>query len=202
MTSLSKLLTLSLPLIFLYGCSTAYKPTPAVTGLKGSMTKAEAISIVKESLETVERVGFKQGLCGGQGLPDGRSFNKAWRPNIKNPEIEITEKGFSLNAFRYVQSTSVSGYVSAPIASTTFNEGSAFRYTINFADIEYVRMFHEANTLPFGTCLIREGQSAAIMGMFSSMSDFYGTTLEKSKLDRFIAAMMILAPQALLQTGS
>jgi len=199
MHSLIKLFTLALSLILLNGCSTAYKPTPAVTGLKESMTMSEAISVVKESLLKIE---LKYGFCGGQGLPDNRTFNKAWRPNIENPEIEITEKGFSLNAFRYIQSTSVSGNISAPIASTTFSQGSAFRYKVNFADIEYVRMFHEANTMAFGTCLIREGQSATIMGMFSSMSDFYGTTMETSKLDRFIAAMMILAPHALLQTGS
>lgn len=194
----NKTILISLFCAFLYGCASTYKPTANVLELSRSMSKTDAVNVVRRALVTqVESTG----VCGGSGLPSKAKLHPGWEMDEKNPELDITEKGFSVNAYRRVPTTTVSGSVSAPIASTTFNLTQPFRHTINFADVEYVRVFNEKG-LEYRVCYVRDGQSGVMMGLATGFGDFYGVVIDKRNLEQFIAAMMILSPQAVLETGS
>ena len=180
---------------FLFGCASTHTPNQNLLAMSQSMSREEAINIVKNALVTPAE---KSGICGGSGLPSGETFYKDWEINTKNPDLAMSKKGFNVNAYRREPTTYLSGNVSAPIATTSFNTTQQFRQSINFEDIEYIRIFSKKG-LVYRMCYIHDGHSGVMMGLSNGWGYFFGITIKKSNLEQFIAAMMVLAPKAKLQ---
>ena len=161
---------LMLAFLLLQGCASAYKPSVNVMALTSSMTKAEAMNIVKVALGNPNR---KSGICGGAGVPGGDNFYKRWEMNKKDAAVSVTEEGFSVNAYRSVPSTTVSGhYVSSLTATTTYKNAQQFRQDIKFSDIEYMRIFREEG-LEYSMCYIFDGYSGVMIGLKTGLGNFF-----------------------------
>ncbi len=182
------------------GCSSVYKPTTSVLEMSRSMSKAEAMDVVMKALVTPSD---KTGICGGSGLPGKEVFDPNWEMNEENSDLAMSNSGFSVNAFRRVAKATVNAnylHLSSITSTTRHNLEQAFRQSINYSDIEYVKIFNNKG-LEYRMCYIHEEHSGVMMGLKTGFGDFYGITIEKANLERFIAAMMILAPNAEVQVG-
>ena len=188
--------------IVLQGCATTYKPTANVLGMSQRMSKNDAVRVMRSALINPKR---EAGICQANGIPDaGLLNNNGWEVNEKNPQVKTTTKSISFNAYRQMLSHSTSGNIatqgSAGLVTSTSTNLKPIRRSIKYADIESAKIYYTSSAMN-RLCYIPEGHAEVRINLATGMGHWVSVIIENKNLERFIAAIMIIAPQAEILTG-
>jgi len=187
--------------IVLQGCATTYKPTANVLDMSHRMSKNDAIRVMRSALINPKR---EAGICQANGIPDTGLLNNGWEVNEKNPQVKTTTKSISFNAYRQMLSHSTSGNIatqgSAGLVTSTSTNLKPIRRSIKYADIESAKIYYTSSAMN-RLCYIPEGHAEVRINLATGMGHWVSVIIENKNLERFIAAIMIIAPQAEILTG-
>ena len=187
--------------IVLQGCATTYKPTANVLDMSQRMSKKDAVRVMRSALINPKR---EAGICQANGIPDAGLLNNGWEVNEKNPQIKTTTKSISFNAYRQMLSHSTSGNIatqgSAGLVTSTSTNLKPIRRSIKYADIESAKIYYTSSAMN-RLCYIPEGHAEVRINLATGMGHWVSVIIENKNLERFIAAIMIIAPQAEILTG-
>ena len=188
-------------ILVLQGCATTYKPTANVLDMSQKMSRTEAVRVIRSALINPKR---ELGICRANGIPDSGLLNNGWEVNEKNPQVKATTKSISFNAYRQMLSHSTSGNIatqgSAGLVTSTSTNLKPIRRSIRYADIESAKIYYTSSTLN-RLCYIPEGHAEVRVNLATGMGHWVSVIIENKNLERFIAATMVLAPQAEIQMG-
>ena len=187
--------------IVLQGCATTYKPTANVLDMSQRMSKNDAVRVMRSALINPKR---EAGICQANGIPDAGLLNNGWEVNEKNPQVKTTTKSISFNAYRQMLSHSTSGNIatqgSAGLVTSTSTNLKPIRRSIKYADIESAKIYYTSSAMN-RLCYIPEGYAEVRINLATGMGHWVSVIIENKNLERFIAAIMIIAPQAEILTG-
>jgi len=198
---LKEVAVVSFIVIVLQGCATTYKPTANVLDMSQRMSKKDAVRVMRSALINPKR---EAGICQANGIPDAGLLNNGWEVNEKNPQIKTTTKSISFNAYRQMLSHSTSGNIatqgSAGLVTSTSTNLKPIRRSIKYADIESAKIYYTSSAMN-RLCYIPEGHAEVRINLATGMGHWVSVIIENKNLERFIAAIMIIAPQAEILTG-
>ena len=201
MIMLKEVAVVSFIVIVLQGCATTYKPTANVLDMSQRMSKKDAVRVMRSALINPKR---EAGICQANGIPDAGLLNNGWEVNEKNPQIKTTTKSISFNAYRQMLSHSTSGNIatqgSAGLVTSTSTNLKPIRRSIKYADIESAKIYYTSSAMN-RLCYIPEGHAEVRINLATGMGHWVSVIIENKNLERFIAAIMIIAPQAEILTG-
>ena len=187
--------------IVLQGCATTYKPTANVLDMSQRMSKNDAVRVMRSALINSKR---EAGICQANGIPDAGLLNNGWEVNEKNPQVKTTTKSISFNAYRQMLSHSTSGNIatqgSAGLVTSTSTNLKPIRRSIKYADIESAKIYYTSSAMN-RLCYIPEGYAEVRINLATGMGHWLSVIIENKNLERFIAAIMIISPQAEILTG-
>jgi len=184
-------------------CAGAYKPSPNVLDMRSKMSKAQAARVVKSAIANPDRVA---GLCKGNGIGEGihLSDTNQWSLNEKKPEVKVTSRDMSFNALQYLVSYSTSGNIAtqgaAGLNTTTSTKYAGFRQAIKFSQIEKITLKPDSGMMT-RRCYRPDGYTEVIFDLNTGFGFWFELVLKNQDVENFIAAMMVLVPQAAIQTG-
>ncbi len=182
--------------LFLHGCTSPYKPSAQALQMSRQMSDKQAMQVLKGAM--INRKSKVLGLCYGYGIHGAGMLSSEWEVNETNPGLKINKNGFNLNAYMISKSVSTSGYVSAPV-STINQSRSPIHMKVNFADIESIRLTNTSGALT-RVCYRKDGQTEVMAFLDTGTGHAFGLVVEDQKVDQLVAAFMILAPKAKLET--
>ena len=198
---LKEVAVVSFIVIVLQGCATTYKPTANVLDMSQRMSKNDAVRVMRSALINPKR---EAGICQANGIPDAGLLNNGWEVNEKNPQIKTTTKSISFNAYRQMLSHSTSGNIatqgSAGLVTSTSTNLKPIRRSIKYEDIESAKIYYTSSAMN-RLCYIPEGHAEVRINLATGMGHWVSVIIENKNLERFIAAIMIIAPQAEILTG-
>ena len=198
---LKEVAVVSFIVIVLQGCATTYKPTANVLDMSQRMSKKDAVRVMRSALINPKR---EAGICQANGIPDAGLLNNGWEVNEKNPQIKTTTKSISFNAYRQMLSHSTSGNIatqgSAGLVTSTSTNLKPIRRSIKYEDIESAKIYYTSSAMN-RLCYIPEGHAEVRINLATGMGHWVSVIIENKNLERFIAAIMIIAPQAEILTG-
>ena len=198
---LKEVAVVSFIVIVLQGCATTYKPTANVLDMSQRMSKKDAVRVMRSALINPKR---EAGICQANGIPDAGLLNNGWEVNEKNPQIKTTTKSISFNAYRQMLSHSTSGNIatqgSAGLVTSTSTNLKPIRRSIKYEDIESAKIYYTSSAMN-RLCYIPEGHAEVRITLATGMGHWVSVIIENKNLERFIAAIMIIAPQAEILTG-
>ena len=201
MIMLKEVAVVSFIVIVLQGCATTYKPTANVLDMSQRMSKKDAVRVMRSALINPKR---EAGICQANGIPDAGLLNNGWEVNEKNPQIKTTTKSISFNAYRQMLSHSTSGNIatqgSAGLVTSTSTNLKPIRRSIKYEDIESAKIYYTSSAMK-RLCYIPEGHAEVRINLATGMGHWVSVIIENKNLERFIAAIMIIAPQAEILTG-
>ena len=188
-------------IFLLQGCATTYKPTANVLDMSQKMSRTQAVKVMRAALINPKR---ETGICMANGIPDAGLLNNGWEVNEKNPQVKASTKSISFNAYRQMLSHSTSGNIatqgSAGLVTSTSTNLKPIRRSIKYVDIESAKIYYTSSTMN-RLCYIPEGHAEVRVNLATGMGHWVSVIIENKDLERFIAATMVLAPQAKIQTS-
>lgn len=188
-------------LVLLQGCATTYKPSNNVTKMSQQMSKVDAVRVIRAALINPKR---ETGICRANGIPGAGILNNGWEVNEKNPRVKATTKSISFDAYRQMLSHSTSGNIatqgSAGLVTSTSTNLKPIRRSIKYADIESAKIYYTSSAMN-RLCYIPEGYAEVRINLATGVGHWVSVIIENKNLERFIAATMILAPEAEILTG-
>lgn len=188
-------------IFLLQGCATTYKPTANVLDMSQKMSRTQAVKVMRAALINPKR---ETGICMANGIPDAGLLNNGWEVNEKNPQVKASTKSISFNAYRQMLSHSTSGNIatqgSAGLVTSTSTNLKPIRRSIKYVDIESAKIYYTSSTMN-RLCYIPEGHAEVRVNLATGIGHWVSIIIENKDLERFIAATMVLAPQAKIQTS-
>ena len=97
-------------------------------------------------------------------------------------------------------SGNISTQGSAGLVMSTSTTLKPIRRSIKYADIESAKIYYTSSTMN-RLCYIPEGHAEVRVNLATGMGHWVSVIIENKNLERFIAATMILAPQAEIKTA-
>mgnify|MGYP000238579920 CR=1 FL=1 len=187
MNVLNKLLILFF-IAIMTGCASAYKPSQGALALSNSMTKQDAVNMIKTSFITADR---GDGICRANGLPGESLIDAGWTLNRKKPNVTANSDEISFNAGRGII-THYSQGLSAGYASTT--NYVPIRRTIKYAELESATIYKEVGLLSM-VCQFDEDEVEVRFNLTEGLGHWFNVVIKEQELDRFVAALMIVSPK-------
>jgi len=184
--------------VMIGGCASAYKPTPNVLELSGSMTQQEAVVALKSVL--IKKASGK-GLCAANGIPEGSLIQGRWHLDRDNPMETTDAREISFNAQQHIVNHAVHGEVSTS-GSATFTTSTtnykSFRRAIKYADLESAKIFTEVSMLNM-LCSFSTDEVEVRINLATGVGHWISVVVNKEELDRFMAGLIILVPNIKLK---
>lgn len=190
-------------IMLLTACAAAYKPSPNVLEMRSKLSKAEAARVVKSAIANPDRVS---GLCKGNGIGEGLrlSDTNQWSLDGKKPEVQVTSQDMNFNALQYIVTHSTSGNIAtqgaAGLNTTSRTKYVGFRQSIKFSQIEKITLKPDSGMMT-RRCYRPDGYTEVIFDLNTGFGFWFELVLKNEDVERFIAAIMVLAPQIVIQTG-
>ena len=201
MNNIKEVIIVSCIILVFQGCATTYKPSNNVVEMSQQMSNVDAVRVMRAALLTPKR---EPGICRANGIPGAGLLNNGWEVNEKNPQVKSTTKSISFNAYRQMLSHSTSGNIatqgSAGLVTSTSTNLKPIRRSINYADIESAKIYYTSSAMN-RLCYIPEGYAEVRINLATGVGHWVSVIVENKNLEKFIAATMILAPQAEIKTA-
>jgi hypothetical protein len=173
------------------GCATVsdYQPSSSMLLLKSQMNKKDAVSVFRDAML----------LKPGEGLCDA-SFDLE-----RDVPPSIGEDGYTLKAWRLGEkvSSSSSGTLATGMRMSSTYKKDFYVHTTRFSDITKVHIYRPIDSLRCGSSAFRFTTAGNLIVdvVGKESKDAIKIELKPSNLDRLLASMAVLAPQAKMTTG-
>jgi len=177
-------------LVLTSSCASVYKPSNTALKIKADLSYSQALKFFKSSFISNNKAA---GLCKGLGI-EGKFGAPTWFLNRKKPELKVTKNGFGFNASEQKIGYSMDAYGTSTMSSVSYSDISK-KY--KFTEIKSVLLKQSGNML---ACTSVKGHTEVVLFVSTGLGHAVIFQVSNSKIDRFIASMMVLVPGITLET--
>jgi len=177
-------------LAFATSCASVYKPSNTALKIKADLNHSQALKFFKSSFISNNKAA---GLCKGLGI-EGQFGAPTWFLNHKKPALKVTKTGFGFNASRQNIGYSMDAYGTSTMSSVSYSDISK-KYKLS--EIKSVLLKQSGNML---ACTNVKGHTEVVLFVSTGLGHAVIFQVPNSKIDRFIASMMVLVPGITLET--
>lgn len=197
-----KLPKLMLLLTVITGCASTYKPSENIIQMKNKMSLSQASKIIKQSFMKPDRI---RGICKANGVDGGGLTGQTWRLDNEKPEISITSKGISFNAYQIVKSYSTSGNIATQGAAGLTTTASVaarknIRKSFTYSEIDQVTLHPESGMMT-RRCYRPDGHTEIVIELNQGFGHWFAIVLKNNDVEKFIAALMMITPNTPIKTS-